>query len=1513
MTLARIAKQLQGEAAKGGSVRISGDLFASDDGSDPQASAQAFQKLVTDSLLRASGYIQLNVPNGVPGPSGDTLTFGGALPTSVADSFLNLTGNQVQATFTQNGATLQFDLLIQLTQGSSSSPLKWVFSRSFPDLFGWPFDAMPFSGPQFNFIFSTSPATPSQPQGLQFSSALTFSTNSQSSGFLAPVASWLTATGPSGTAPSAQAMSGFIRNTPFGAEFLLRATLNTAIVQMTALEIKNPFLGMSMYYEAPLEKGGEAIPHGSIFVGASTALKGGAKDRSNGSDVELQAFIAVPYIGSGSAMTMSIAPAPGREVTTSVADIGQWMGSAVLNQIFPQSQAPDPDGNPDEVPFLHSFGLNSYKLTFTTQNFSIISSALALGMVQPQYFPISGNKNVALTSLDAIWLVIDPFGSFVNTLSLKGTLLLKEPGGSGEVTFMGAISVPGLRFGLTMVSSEQTVVGLLQTVVGAFVPSGLPLPDGLAQALEPFELASASLMVNLPAKTGSCTVTGAFLLGDHRVGFTVLLSLIFGSKPGLSVGIGFDFGGFILGGEIEYYNDQPELICYWQSEGERVGLNYLAGHMGYQDLGIPAELDLDLAWISAAYAESVFLLGAASINYGAADLIVFQPEQSSSYALFAGLNVDKTIDLTKLPLIGKALSLLERVEIRGLQVLIASSPVTGAMIQQINKLVTKVNARASAEAKVDDPNAKDVRCPLVPAQGMNSTVDVSMVLNIAGYLIPIGSSVAMPPPNVSSVTPPDRDVAQGVTQGKASGEPAAVVPTTPSSQSDGTLWVNLQKAVGPVMFRRIGVRYRESVLWFVLDAKFAAGGLTIDLIGMAIGSPLADFDPDFTLAGLGIDYHEPGLEIGGALFKSQPPLQTGVDWEYAGGAIIRVGTISLTALGSYASMSGSPSLFVFAQISAPLGGLPSFFITGLAGGLGYNSSLRIPSMDDIYKFPLVACAQKPAPGGKPPTPAQMLTDLMAPSSGKPWLTVQPGQYWIAAGLTFSSYQIVATTAMVIAEFGKRLQFALIGLSKARFPMAPCPVTYAFVELQLSTVIDPDEGAFAVSAVLSPNSFLLDPACKLTGGFAFYTWFPPSDHSGDFVIAIGGYHPGFEPAPWYPRVPAVGFSWALDSTVSITGKAYFAMTPSGIMAGGQLRVTYQSGSVRAWFTAMADLILHWSPFHFDTAIGITAGVSYCMNMGFTTTTLEAEVGATLKLWGPATGGTVTISWSVITITVSFGAAATKDPGPLSWSEFAQMLPNEVVQIIPGEGLAPNGAADLNAGGVPWSVRPSSFSFRTASAIPCSQLFAGSSSAALATKNAINIRPMQKTGLVSTHQLTISCKGNAVAFGSGAGHSGSRQWLARQSVQSVPKALWGAGKQVQLPPGDEQSLDDQLVGLMVSSPPATSLGSLGAITVATAMKAAPTAGLLPVQPGAQAQGPAAAVSADAIQTITNTIATSASNTARTELFDSLVKLGVDPLTNQSMGAFQQAAPKLFVKQPLVFVAPTPTPAPTVEKKG
>ena len=187
---------------------------------------------------------------------------------------------------------------------------------------------------------------------------------------------------------------------------------------------------------------------------------------------------------------------------------------------------------------------------------------------------------------------------------------------------------------------------------------------------------------------------------------------------------------------------------------------------------------------------------------------------------------------------------------------------------------------------------------------------------------------------------------------------------------------------------------------------------------------------------------------------------------------------------------------------------------------------------------------------------------------------------------------------------------------------------------------PEEGVVGVSGQLTPASYILSRDCHLSGGYAYYAWYQ-GDHAGDFVAAVGGYHPHFNKPAHYPNVPRLAFSWKLDSHTHIKGDAYYALCPHALMAGGHLEAVYEKGSLKAWFKAGADFLIAWKPYHYEASVYINIGGSYTFHF-FGTHHITVDVGADVNIWGPEFGGHATVHLWICSIGVDFGASRVSDP-------------------------------------------------------------------------------------------------------------------------------------------------------------------------------------------------------------------------------------------------------------------------------
>ncbi|WP_373872304.1 DUF6603 domain-containing protein, partial [Acrocarpospora phusangensis] len=396
----------------------------------------------------------------------------------------------------------------------------------------------------------------------------------------------------------------------------------------------------------------------------------------------------------------------------------------------------------------------------------------------------------------------------------------------------------------------------------------------------------------------------------------------------------------------------------------------------------------------------------------------------------------------------------------------------------------------------------------------------------------------------------------------------------------------------------------------------------------------APFVPSFDLAGLQVQFDGGAVQIGGGLEKV--PGSSPV--EYTGDLTIQIAEFGVTAFGSYTTVNGQPSLFAFLFLDAPLGGPAFFFVTGLAGGFGYNRSLQLPDISGVADFPLVAGAM-----GK-------LDSATTQQQLDHFIKLMPNEDWLAAGVRFTSFEMVRSFALLTVAFGTRTEISLLGESTISVPTgATTPVAVA--DLVLLVDLSPSSGQLAVNAQLTPRSYVLDQAARLSGGFAFYVWFAPSPQAGDFVVTLGGYNPYFTPPSHYPQqVPRLGLSWQVSDELSVTGGLYFALTPSVLMAGGYLRATWNSGDLSAWFDAQADFLIRFKPFQYEISVSVSIGVSFTLHLLVVTQRITLQLGIGLTLWGPPFGGTALVDLSIFSFTIAFGAGQPPPPDDLSWPDF-----------------------------------------------------------------------------------------------------------------------------------------------------------------------------------------------------------------------------------------------------------------------
>ena len=191
--------------------------------------------------------------------------------------------------------------------------------------------------------------------------------------------------------------------------------------------------------------------------------------------------------------------------------------------------------------------------------------------------------------------------------------------------------------------------------------------------------------------------------------------------------------------------------------------------------------------------------------------------------------------------------------------------------------------------------------------------------------------------------------------------------------------------------------------------------------------------------------------------------------------------------------------------------------------------------------------------------------------------------------------------------------------------------FALVSIELGLIcrFSTREGVLWIQAQLTDNSWLLFPEIRLTGGFAFVSWFK-GPNRGQFVLTLGGYHPSFH-RDGYPVVPRLGFVVDLD-VITIKGENYFALTSEALMAGGKLEGSADFGPAWAHVVFGCDGIIFFDPFFLDVRVyaSISAGVTIDVWIG--EITISISIGAEIHVLGPKFHGEVTFDVGPVSLTV-----------------------------------------------------------------------------------------------------------------------------------------------------------------------------------------------------------------------------------------------------------------------------------------
>ncbi|KAF2273527.1 uncharacterized protein EI97DRAFT_435947 [Westerdykella ornata] len=582
---------------------------------------------------------------------------------------------------------------------------------------------------------------------------------------------------------------------------------------------------------------------------------------------------------------------------------------------------------------------------------------------------------------------------------------------------------------------------------------------------------------------------------------------------------------------------------------------------------------------------------------------------------------------------------------------------------------------------------KDTIAPVSAQQGTD------VLLSVGCHFIVSSSSTAILDYNFGAPAPKSPTA---LARRKATRDPAPEPEPAPEDESSTPTMGPLHRTFGPLSIANMGLQVSGERLSIHLDASLQIGPIEFGVLNLRLEftfrekSTLADFRNITVtpyLDGLQADFNQPPLTIAGLFVKR--------DEIYSGGVDVSMEPYTFMAVGTYGQMdedvsgmvwpaseqppkpaTGTPAqfktIFVYGELDGPILDLGFMEIVGVKLGFGYNSRLRNPDLPQLSIFPFIQSQSLIPSTSANNNPLEILSGFCAPvplTDPTPWVSPKNDSLWFALGLTIVAFEMLTVSAIVVVDLQPSVSLHIFADAIAALPGDGSDANDSFVyaEIQIVSCVTFDLGSMMADGKLAPNSFLLDPACHLGGQFGMRYWFGKSFYAGDWVYTVGGYHPAYHAPQHYPSCERISISWELDSNLSMTGAAYFAITPKAAMGGGSLSAVFILGPLSAHFDAYADFLINFNKFYFQGDIGVSVGIEFSMDLFFFTLHISCDIGATLEIEGPPFGGIAHVDFWVFGFDIAFGHSPVT-PRALIWNEFWDLL----VQKSTNASLAAHGA-------------------------------------------------------------------------------------------------------------------------------------------------------------------------------------------------------------------------------------------------
>lgn len=408
-------------------------------------------------------------------------------------------------------------------------------------------------------------------------------------------------------------------------------------------------------------------------------------------------------------------------------------------------------------------------------------------------------------------------------------------------------------------------------------------------------------------------------------------------------------------------------------------------------------------------------------------------------------------------------------------------------------------------------------------------------------------------------------------------------------QGSGMLEIQipLNLSLGPITFLRayIGAGFQNNTVPIELSAAISAQigpvSAAVDRLGLRTtlsfppgGGNVGPVQVDFAFkppTGVGLAIDAGPISGGGFISFDEP------NGRYAGVLALEVFSVKVSAIGLIDTKlpdgrKGYSFLIIISVEFFPIQLGFGFTLNGVGGICGIHRTINAEALRlGVYSGSLDSIMFPRDPVRNAPQIISDLSRIFPPAEGQ--FVFGP-----MAKIGWGTPTLVEISLGIIIELPDPIRIALLGQIAAFFPDRSA----ALIEIHIDFVAMIDFGAklLSLDASLRDSRIVL---FTLTGDMALrLCW----GDQPSFAIALGGFHPHFQPPPGFPALRRLSLGLGAGDWIRITCSTYQALTSNSLQFGARAELYISVGVyVRGWIGF--DALIIYSPFSFE--VDFTAGL------------------------------------------------------------------------------------------------------------------------------------------------------------------------------------------------------------------------------------------------------------------------------------------------------------------------------------